>query len=531
MAHFKITKKHHPTGSLSRRILAITILLLVIPLFLQSLFLYRQEYEQRLRDVKTVLNFLAKERAHLVKQMIETDLNILNALGDTPNVKQLYIERIPTPGAVKDQFVLVSKSRQALLVGKKESGGTSIVIPIEFSVFGKELPNVHPVRLSLITDQGKMIWENMTFANPENVVLVKQPIFRTNLSLEVSVEKTEVHGLLLKSYYLHFATLLFFVGLIGGGAVYLFTRRISKPLKNLCQTMERVSEGASHARYTPDRMGFEINELGLQFNQTLDDLLRHAQLAERERLLREKLAEELRIGHDIQASLLPSHVPNLPNIDIATAYLASKEVNGDFYDLFRLENGHLLIAMCDTAGKGISACLFSLGLRSIIRSLANTTSDLSELIRRVNDIYMIDAHEYSMFSTLWLGIYHPTDQRLVYCSQGHPPAILRRGNEIQELWTQGIALGAQKLDVIQTKEIVLDSGDLLLLYTDGVIEAHDPDGQLFGKSRLNEWLLRKKRQTAQQVADQLVEEIHLFSQGARQHDDISLIALLWGHSK
>ena len=97
----------------------------------------------------------------------------------------------------------------------------------------------------------------------------------------------------MQSYYFRFATLVFFVGIFGGGAVYFFTRRIGKPLKDLCKTMERVSGGAAHARYTPDRMGFEINALGIQFNETLDSLLHHAQEAERERLIRERLAGEL----------------------------------------------------------------------------------------------------------------------------------------------------------------------------------------------------------------------------------------------
>jgi sigma-B regulation protein RsbU (phosphoserine phosphatase) len=239
---------------------------------------------------------------------------------------------------------------------------------------------------------------------------------------------------------------------------------------------------------------------------------------------REKLAEELRIGHDIQASLLPSHVPGLAGIDIATGILPAREVNGDFYDLFRLESGKLLIVVCDMAGKGISACLYSVGLRSMIRSFARLSEDVAEIVRQTNDLFWLDAHESSMFATLWLGIYDPIKHLLVYCSQGHPPALLRRGTHLQQLWTDGIALGAQKVEVIPTKEITLHKDDLLIFYTDGVIEAHDPYKQLYGKKRLEEFLLRKKRETAQQIVDQLIEEVHVFSQGAPQHDDITLIA-------
>ena len=457
MADLKITKKHHPSGSLTRRILTISVFLLVIPLFLQSLFLYRQEYDQKVGDIEVDLEVLAKERAHLIKEMIQMDWNLLYALHENPNVKTLYIEKIPLPQGVGKKFVLLSARRDALLVGKQESSTGAWVIPISFSTIARDLSGAKQIRLALLDGKEKILWENRKEGREQ--LQVQEPIPETGLTLQLGIEKRQIHGLQIATYYFRFATLIFFVGVIGGGAVYLLTRRIARPLKDLCKTMERVSEGAIHARYTPDRMGFEINELGIQFNETLDALSYHVQEAHRERLTREKLAEELRIGHEIQANLLPSHVPGLPGIDLATSYFASKEVNGDFYDLFRLDNGQLLIAICDTAGKGISACLFSLGLRSMIRSLATVCTDLAELVRRTNDLYMIDAHASSMFSTLWLGLYDPVQRHLIYCSQGHPPALLRRGSELQELWTAGIALGAQKLDVIPTKEISLQSGD------------------------------------------------------------------------
>jgi serine phosphatase RsbU (regulator of sigma subunit) len=100
---------------------------------------------------------------------------------------------------------------------------------------------------------------------------------------------------------------------------------------------------------------------------------------------------------------------------------------------------------------------------------------------------------------------------------------LIREEELIELWTQGIALGAQKVDVIPTEKISMRQGDTLLLYTDGIIEAHDPDQELFGKERLYEILLRKNRGTSQQIADRILENVHLFSQGAPQHDDITLL--------
>ncbi len=529
MADSKIRIKHHPTGSLARRILSVSILLLVIPLFLYSLYQYIEGYKQNLIDWQTHLKVVAEERVYFVEEIIKLDHALLESAAPNPNVKQLYtspsIERIPMPKGGADHFVMGSSSRQALLVGKKETESHALVISVPYSDIVDDVETTPPVRISLVDGGGKVLAANRTFKDTSQLLEVKLPISGTSYSLQLVINKKDLQELQLSSYVLHFVVLVFLIGVIGGSAVYLFTRRIAKPLKNLVATMERVSGGASHARYTPDRMGFEINELGIQFNETLDSLLRHEQEIQRERVGREKLAEELKIGHEIQASLLPLRVPGLPGIDIGTGYFASKEVNGDFYDLFRMDDGKLLMAVCDTAGKGISACIFSLGLRSMIRSMASSTGDLSEIVRRTNDLYYIDAHESSMFSTLWIGIFDPANRHLSYCSQGHPPAIHCHGERVEELWTGGISLGAQKMDVIPTKEITLRKGDVLVLYTDGIIEAHDPDKQLFGKYRLTELIQRKRKDLAQHIADRIIDEVQLFSQGAPQHDDMTLVVM------
>lgn len=501
----------------------IAVLLLVIPLFLQSLFLYRQEYEQKLQDVGADLQMLAGERAHFIDEILQMDWMLLEG-SSNPIRNAQYIERIPLPPGARDQFVAISKSRQAILAGIAETPTDALVIPIPFTIIARDMPRAYQIRIALVDQQKKILWENAADKGSDSLQ-ADNPIGETDISVRLSVDKKEIRGLHLQSYYLRFAALCFFVGGVGGGAVFLFTKRISKPLFNLCKTMERVSEGAAHARYTPDWMGFEINALGIQFNHTLDGLLRHAEAAEREKLHRERLAKELSIGHEIQSSLLPTHVPGMAGLDIGSGYFASKEVNGDFYDLFKLPNGHLLIAVCDTAGKGISACLFALGLRSIIRALASTVADLSELVRQANDLYFIDAQHASMFSTLWIGCLDPVSKKLTYCTLGHPPGLLVRGAQLEELWTEGIAIGAQKVDLIPTKEIQMQEADLLILYTDGIVEAHNLENQLYGKNRLNEQLITKQKDTAQQLVDRVIEDVRHFAAGAPQHDDMTLLVI------
>lgn len=464
MTDHKIRIKKEAAGSLIRRILFVCILVLIVPLFFHAYFLYAQEYQQTLSEWQEDLVVVAKERAHLLS-----------------------------------------------IVGTEE--------------VGDEIPFTHPVRIALLDENGHLLWENRTFPPGADILAVREPIEDTDQFIELSMDKASVERLHREFYYYRFASLLFFVGGLGGLIVYLLTRRMGRPLKELCRTMDRVASGSIHTRYTQDRFGFEVNELGLRFNDTLDALQQSEKEATSQRQQREKLADELRIGHEIQSNLLPKQIPGLKGLDIATGYLAALEVNGDFYDLHQLDDGRLMLAVCDTAGKGISACLFSLGLRSILRTVASLIQDPAELVRRANELYYKDAHESSMFSTLWLGIYDPKTRNLVYCSQGHPPALLLRGGKVSELQTMGIALGAQKLDHIQTKEIILEKEDLLLLYTDGVVEAQNRDGTFYGKELFYSWLYTQKKADAHQVVDGLIKEVRHFAGTAPQHDDITLLVL------
>lgn len=518
------------SGSLTRRVFLISLFLLIIPLFFQSLFLYRQEYETKLEDVKQILDWIGKEREAAIEQLIQMDWNILDFVGGDidKHRKEFQIERVNLPQGVGDKFAISSVRRGALLVGKKETSNYALVIPVPFDELIANLQNEHfpyPIRMALIDDQGKLLAENMKVRASSNLLVVKEDVPSADFNLIITIPEDLIEGLHKTDYYYRLAILVFFVGIVGGFGVWWLTSRMAKPLNHLRKSLQRVSEGAVHVRYTPDKMGFEINDLGKQVNETLDSVLQLTQEAEKERTERQKLAEEWRIGHDIQAGLFPKNLPGFKGLEAAAGYIPAKEVNGDFYDLFVLENGKLLIAMADTAGKGISACLFSLGIRSSIRSLATTTDDLAEIVLKANDLFWADAHESSTFTSLWLGIYDPKKKMLAYCTQGHPPALLRRDKEIIELWTGGISLGAQKFDSIPTKEIRLESKDTLLFYTDGIIEAHNLDNELFGKERLNDFFAAHKKETPQQCVNRLLKEVAKFSEGASQHDDMTLLLI------
>jgi len=146
-------------------------------------------------------------------------------------------------------------------------------------------------------------------------------------------------------------------------------------------------------------------------------------------------------------------------------------------------------------------------------------------VNAANDLLLRDTAASSFFITAWIGIYDPKTRELNYCSQGHPPAYIRKPNgEIVELAARGMALGVEAIHP-KIEHAVLGVNDLLLLYTDGVIEATDPYHQLFGKERLKEFMQRCKKSTTHAVVEQLLDEVHLFCSGAAQSDDLTLLAI------
>lgn len=527
MHNAKIRWKRASAGSLARRVVLISIALLAFPLLLHTLFLYREEYQQKIEDIQLTVRVIGEAQKALLEERMELLWNLLDAVGEDYGnfARELRIAEIPLPSKAKAHFAYIDPRQEVLFVGKEMPQQRALVITTPLVQLMHQLTHFEespfPVFLALLGQDGKILaGEQKGNAITENI-----PIQGAQFSLLLTVPKTQLKNIHRSETLFRFFSLIFLIVILGGGLVWFLMRRMARPLRALSIAMQRISEGALHVRYVPDRMGFEINDLGRGFNQTLDALEHHQQEAERERIARERIAQELKIGHEIQRGLLPTHFPEIKNLDIAPGFLPAKEVAGDFYDLFLLENGSIFIAIADTAGKGISACLYALGFRSSLRTLAMENTNLSEIILHANDLFWLDVQNTGMFITLWAAIFDPKTRLLTYCCQGHTPAILKRGQEIQELTTSGIAMGAQKLDAVTTEQLELAPKDLLFLYTDGILEAQDPYGQMYGPKRLRDFLLRRKEISSEEIVERLLEDIHLYAQGAVQYDDMTLLAI------
>lgn len=363
-------------------------------------------------------------------------------------------------------------------------------------------------------------------------IAIAVPIEGTDLQLLLDADEKTVYGDLY-THLLHVLGIFFILIAVGGWGALWLTQRMSQPLHRLTDVMNRVSRGDLSARFEPDRMGFEINAIGEIFNETIRSLRYQMRCAENERVQKETLKKEFNIGQEIQMSILPHEWPAFPGVDLAARYVPAKEVGGDFYDLFAKQRvgsevQDLVLTVADASGKGISACLYSLCVRSMLRSFCIDHDSVGTIMSRTNDLFCQDTGSTGVFVTAFVAIYEPDHRLLHYTSAGHNPALVRRKDgRIEPLTTQGMAMGVELFfeKKIEKRSIQLESGDVVLFYTDGIPEAHNAYNELFGGQRLAEFLSQQEGANANRVADRLLEEVRTFVQGSPQHDDITIMIL------
>ncbi len=352
-----------------------------------------------------------------------------------------------------------------------------------------------------------------------------EPIAMPKGSLMVTIEEGSFSDLKKRRYWSEIVLLLSSFVVIGGGIALVIIWRVSRPLRSLYTTMERISTGDIEARFVHDPFGFEINVLGSSFNHMIDSVIEHQKRAEEERIQKEIFQNELAIGREIQENLIGSHLPIFAELDVATYYLPAQEVGGDFYDLFSHDKSIAMI-IADTSGKGISACLYSLSIRSMLRAFAQDSSNLSEIFFKTNLLFCHDSQDTGMFVTLWMGLYDREKKILHYATAGHYPAYLKKKDHtLLALQTTSMALGVEMENSFPFQSIALEKGDMLFLYTDGVCDAINREKEAFGRIRLKNFLLFNDKKTSEEWVSSLIEEVTEFTKDVPQYDDMTLMVI------
>jgi serine phosphatase RsbU (regulator of sigma subunit) len=241
-------------------------------------------------------------------------------------------------------------------------------------------------------------------------------------------------------------------------------------------------------------------------------------------LMRQSIEQELRAARRIQQALLPQCLPQVDGWQITPFYQPAREVGGDFYDFFELEDSRMGLAVGDATGKGIPAALAASATGSMLRAVAQDSGySPGEVLARVNKTLLARIPQ-NMFVTCFYAILDPKSTILSYGNAGHDLPYLWRRGEAAELRARGMPLGLMSGMPYEEKEIALDTGEVALLYSDGLVEAHNPQGEMFGFPRLRALVAKHGEKGA--LGNILLEELYSFvGEGWEQEDDITLVTL------
>jgi len=324
-----------------------------------------------------------------------------------------------------------------------------------------------------------------------------------------------------------------FLGIGGFLLLYIIiiwiARGITRPLRDLTDAAATIAGGNLDAVLPPVRTKDEVGMLASSFYTMKDSLKEHIRNLTETTAAKERIESELRLAHDIQMGILPRVFPAFPHrreFDIYAAIVPAKEVGGDLYDFFFMDDDHLCFTIGDVSGKGVPASLFMAVTKILIKAKAVKGLTPETILARVNEDLSID-NPSMMFVTLFLGILDVTNGEIVYCNGGHnPPYIIRADGEITQLeGTKGMALGVMEDLTYQSKNITLKKGDNLFLYTDGVTEAVNQQDELFSEKRLEMGLSDLRDQSLKEIISGIMERLEVFSKGVPQADDITMLAL------
>jgi len=243
-------------------------------------------------------------------------------------------------------------------------------------------------------------------------------------------------------------------------------------------------------------------------------------------LMRQSIEQELRAARRIQQALLPQGLPQVEGWQITPFYQPAREVGGDFYDFFELEDGRMGLAVGDATGKGMPAALAASATCSMLRAVAQDSGySPGEVLARVNKTLLARIPS-NMFVTCFYAILDPKSATLSYANAGHDLPYLWHGDDAEELRARGMPLGLMSGMSYEEGEASLRQDDGVLFYSDGLVEAHNPKGEMFGFPRLRALVTEHGDEEERSLGDFLMEELYSFvGEGWEQEDDITLLTL------
>lgn len=425
------------------------------------------------------------------------------------------------------------KSGYAFIVSRN---GTFIAHPDENLVMNESIFSVAAeTRDETLRDLGKRMIHGeegygsiKDWSTGSDCWLVFRPLAMTGWSVGIILPKSELLEDVTKLNHM--------VAFIGGvglllllGVVLLIAESITKPIRAFSRSAERIAQGDLDAPVPIVSSRDEIAVLAASFSHMQTSLKYYIEELSRTVAERQRIESELTIAREIQMGILPKSFPPFPDrqdFDIYARLQPAREVGGDFYDFFFTDSHHFWVVIGDVSGKGVPASLFMAITRTLIKAKANGMFSPGTILEQVNRDLSAD-NPSVMFVTLFIGMLDTRTGLFTYANGGHnPPYLVKRGEKPQRLpATKGMALGVYEALSYRENSCRLNSGDVLFLYTDGVTEALNVDGEFFSSERLERSLETTKNLSPREVVECILKEVEVFSDGVPQADDITVLVL------
>lgn len=309
-----------------------------------------------------------------------------------------------------------------------------------------------------------------------------------------------------------FATLFVFI-------YFLIKRVIINNLQKVNSSLAKITEGNLNVMVNV-RSNAEFASLSDDINSTVKTLKKYIKEAAA------RIDKELEYAKQIQLSALPTNFPENEDYVIFAKMIAAKEVGGDFYDFYKLNDKTVAFLVADVSGKGIPGAMFMMTAKTIIKDLAENGLEVNDIFTKANQ-KLCENNDSGMFVTVWMGVLDLETGNLKFANAGHnPPLLLHKNGKFEYLRTRaGFVLAGMEGVNYRINEITLSAGDRIFLYTDGVTEATNTEGELYGEERLIDFMNKKRSVEATQLLNTLKENIDDFVGNAPQFDDITMFML------
>ena len=430
---------------------------------------------------------------------------------------QSMVDRLSAIKPTENSFVLLASPKDDYIIsntyvsGTDQAGMSLLSLPwyneLQFSQDGT-------ISIGQFINEGV---EYMSFSR----------LFNNGWLFSVQIPANEIYAEIETQNMQFLAIIAFLFAILLAIAAFLLSRLINRPLGRLTSGVAELG-GGNLDKQIEVRSKDEFGTLAKAFNKMTVDLKESIEQHARERAEKERIGAELDVATKIQANMLPSIFPPFPDrieFDIYASMRPAKEVGGDFYDFFLIDERTLAVVMADVSGKGIPAALFMVIAKTLIKNNAQYGKTPKEVFETVNNL-LCENNEAAMFVTAFLGYLDIPSGKFTYVNAGHNHPFIRGGDQYKPLKEKpGFVLAGMENMPYKQYEIVFQPGDELFLYTDGVTEAANNENILFGESRLVETINNNCDLPLCEFDTSIKQEIEKFAEGAEQADDITMLVL------